>query len=34
MNLKASHVHAIGKQRMYISPKLFIDLSECFIDKV
>ncbi len=25
---------AIGKQRMYISPKLFIDMSECFIDKL
>ena len=25
---------AIGKQRMYISPKLFIDVSECFIDKL
>lgn len=25
---------AIGKQRMYISPKLFMDMSECFIDKL
>ena len=25
---------AIGKQRMYISSKLFIDMSECFIDKL
>lgn len=25
---------AIGKQRMYINPKLFIDMSECFIDKL
>ena len=25
---------AIGKQRMYISSKLFLDMSECFIDKL
>lgn len=25
---------AIGKQRMYISPKLFLDISESFIDKL
>ena len=25
---------AIGKQRMYISPKLFMDMSESFIDKL
>ena len=25
---------ATGKQRIYISPKLFMDISECFIDKL
>lgn len=25
---------AIGKQRMYISPQMFLDMSECFIDKL
>ena len=33
-NFKTISSQAIGKQRMFIDPKVFIDMYECFIDQL